>query len=236
MDLSPITCVNCPVTQFAAQTCWTLPIVLKQVLFTATAAQLCFWVVSWWLVGKSQEQLQPPREWSPVPCAFVALPSVELNTEALEEVTKLSFCSFLWWPPQNITHQLLHEEFSSWEWVWDQNGFVLAVEGRAWDWRDLWGRGGAKVSPLLQRRAPPVITYLPWASLSCSWWRDERLTCPLSLLSTVQRGQNILGLSLQRVNSSKGKSDLIQRVWGSCSCQEPYSFCGGNLVLAWGSF
>lgn len=100
---------------------------------------------------------------------------------------------------------------------------------QAWDWRDLWGRGGAKVSPLLQRRAPPVIACLPWASLSCSWSEGMKgwlALCPYSAL--FQRGQNILGLSLQRVNSSKGKSDLIQHVWGSCSCRTIFSV-GENL-------
>lgn len=53
-------CECCPVTRPAAHTCWTRLIVLKQVLFTATAAQLCFCIVSRRAVGKSREQLQPP--------------------------------------------------------------------------------------------------------------------------------------------------------------------------------
>lgn len=60
-----------------------------------------------------------------------------------------------------------------------------------------WGKG-----TLLQRRAPPITTSLPWASLSCS--ADEGLTCPLSLLNTMQRDQDGRGLSFQRANSPKG--------------------------------
>lgn len=62
VDLSPITCINCPVTQFVAQTCWILPIVHKQVLFTATAAQLSFLGCFLMVGGEKPEQLQPPRE------------------------------------------------------------------------------------------------------------------------------------------------------------------------------
>lgn len=54
LDSFPITYISCPITRPAAHTCWTRHIVLKQVLFTATAAQLCFCLVS---VGKSWQKL-----------------------------------------------------------------------------------------------------------------------------------------------------------------------------------
>lgn len=70
------------------------------------------------------------------------------------------------------------------------------------------GLWGAEVVPLLQRKAPRIVSYLPWAPPSCR--ADEEPTCPLSPLSTVPRHQDRYDLSLQRINSPREKSSSVQ--------------------------
>lgn len=64
------------------------------------------------------------------------------------------------------------------------------------------------MAPLLQRRAPPIVTCFPWASLFGG--ADKELTYPLSPLSIVQRSQDRHDLSLQWVNSPKREVDPVQ--------------------------
>ena len=230
-------CINCPVTQSAAQTCWTLPIVLKQVLFIATAAQLCFWVVSWWLVGKSQEQLQPPREWSPVPCAFVALPSVGLKQRPLKKWQS--------WVSSPFYGDLLRISLisSCMKNFQAGSGYGTRMD-ISWLWKaehEIGGIFGAVVGP----RCPhycreghlllePVFRGPHSPAAGDGLMKGWLALCPYS--AQFREVRTHLVLAFKALTLPREKSDLIQHLWGSCSCQEPYSFCGGKLVLAWGSF
>lgn len=105
--------------------------------FTATAAQLCFWVVSWWLVGKKPRTAAASERMKPQFLVHLWLCLVWSYTEALEEGTKAEFL-FL----SMVTSSEYHSSAPAWrifklgvgmgpEWI------CPGWEGRAWDWGTL---------------------------------------------------------------------------------------------------